>query len=268
MIKWDPTTRSLTFSLPHWTELLAGRYRRHTLIVAFILVADILVSYVDRPLADYMRQIDPRYFDFFYSITKFGDSRYTLIPIALILPFLLAIRQGIEATSLRRIIGWLTGALVFMFIAVASSGILVNIIKVVVGRTRPILDEQYGEYGFSPFTYDLSSYQSFPAAHSTTAFVLAIGLSFFLPRLRVLLLLGAGLVAFSLLATNRHYLTDVLCGGLLGLWIPYRLRAWFAEQGWVFIKRQGEYRVAAPGQILGSLMGNKLRAWLSQRLGG
>lgn len=268
MIKWDPTTRSLTFSLPHWTELLTGRYRRHTLVVAFILIVDILVSYVDRPLAEYMRQMDPHFLSFFSFITKFGDSKFTLIPIALILPFLLAIRQAIEATSLRRIIGWLTGALVFVFVAVAGSGILVNILKVIVGRTRPVLDEQYGAYGFSPFTYDSSYYHSFPSGHAATAFAIAIALSFFLPRLRIPLLIGAGLVAFSRVAITRHYLTDILCGGMLGIWTTYWLRAWFAEQGWVFIKRQGEYRVAAPGQILGSLMGNKLRAWLSQRLGG
>lgn len=264
MIKWDPTTRSLTFSLPRWTELVAGRYRRQSMVVAFILLADILVSYVDRPLAETMRQMDPGLRSFFAAITDIGDSKYTLIPIALVLPFLFATLRAIEASSLHRIVGWLAGALTFIFVAVAGSGLLVNVIKMIVGRTRPVLDERYGEYGFAPFTLSDSAYHSFPSGHSNTVFALAIAVSFFLPRLRTPLLICAALVAFSRVATTRHYLSDIIAGGGLGIWTTYWLRGWFARRGWVFVQRQDGFRVAAPGQLLST----KMREWLWRKLGG
>lgn len=248
-MRWDPTTRSLTFSLPSWTDMVAGRYRRHALVLGVILLADILVSYVDRPLADTMRQMDPDLRRFFFAITDVGDSKYTLVPIALILPFLFAVRQAIALSSLRRMIGWISGALTFIFVAVAGSGILVNIIKMIVGRTRPIQDEQFGEYGFAPFTLD-SHYHSFPSGHANTVFALAIALAFFVPRLRKILLALAALVAFSRVAITRHYLSDILAGGAFGIWTTYWLRGWFASRGWVFVKRQDSYQLAAPGQLL------------------
>lgn len=61
---------------------------------------------------------------------------------------------------------------------------------------------------------------SFPSGHSATAFSVAVCL-LFCPRvklpLRVLAMMFAAAVAFSRVYLSVHYLTDVVCGSLVGI---------------------------------------------------
>jgi hypothetical protein len=51
----------------------------------------------------------------------------------------------------------------FAFAAVAISGILVNIVKLFIGRGRPVLFEEGGIFQFQPFTLQYANL-SFPPA--------------------------------------------------------------------------------------------------------
>jgi len=53
----------------------------------------------------------------------------------------------------------------FVFAAIALSGLTVDLIKVVVGRTRPYLWRDGGLYHFAPPGWS-SLYQSFPSGHA------------------------------------------------------------------------------------------------------
>ena len=256
MIKWDHQTRTVSFRMPSWQD------RRWMVPLAVFILFDILVSFVDVPLAEYMKGITPETYHFFYAITKAGDSKYVLVPMVLVLPFLLAMRQALGDGSVRRTINWLSAAIGFVFISVASSGLLVNLIKGIVGRTRPKLWFLDGDYGFVPFTFGDYDYNSFPSGHSNTIFALAIALSFFIPRFRMLLIAFASVVAFSRIALTAHYLTDVLTGSAIAIYTTYAMRRFFARRGWVFIMRNKEYRLSAPGFLLSQ----KLRAWIVKKL--
>lgn len=257
MIHWNAKNRTLVVKLPRF------RRRRLALGVAAFLAFNILVSYIDLPLAEWMSALDPQIIALFGLITKAGDSKYYLITLALLLPFLLAARQAIEPGSVRRMLSWSAASLAFIFASVAVSGLLVNLIKIIVGRTRPKLWFSEGLYGISPFSVGESAYYSFPSGHANTVFALAITLAFFMPRLRALLLTGAIVIAFSRVVITAHYLSDILVGGLLGVATSYWLRDFVTRRGWIFVKRHGQYCLQAPGYLLGQ----KLRAQLWRRLG-
>lgn len=184
-------------------------------------------------------------------------------PRALLLPFLFAARQAIPESSVTRMLNWGMAAILFVFTAVAASGLLVNLLKIIFGRARPRLWFEEGLYGFAPFTPTESLYWSFPSGHSNTAFTFALAVAFLIPQLRRYLLSAAFVVAFSRVVLTKHYLSDILAGGAIGIITTYWLREQFARRGWVFLRRRGEYQLAAPGYLLGQ----KLKALLWSRLG-
>lgn len=266
MIRWNKDTRSLTFTVPRWKELVHGKKQILLPLLLFVLALDFLMAFVDLPLAERMRAMQeamPNVKDFFEFVTEFGDSKYYLVPIALVLPFLLAVRQAMTDENTRRMLAWVALALVFVFVCIAWAGIVNDILKIIFGRTRPKLWFSEGQYGFAPLSFLGGRYRSFPSGHSNTAFALATALAVFLPRWRKALFLAAGLVALSRVTLTQHYLSDIIAGSVLGVIIAGSVTRAFVKRGWVFVERKKVVRVAAPGVLLAQ----KIRAWLHERFG-
>ncbi|GEM_PF-5246281 len=105
----------------------------------------------------------------------------------------------------------------FMFVAIITSGLIVNLLKMLFGKARPdkLLDEQI--YGFEWFV-DFTQYSmhGFPSGHTTLAFTVATTLSFIAPRYTIYFLSIACMVAVSRVAVLYHYPTDIVAGAALG----------------------------------------------------
>lgn len=63
---------------------------------------------------------------------------------------------------------------------------------------------------------DASTHDSFPSGHTTAAFAVAAAESEFHPRQAAYWYAGAGLIGYSRLRLNRHYIQDVVAGAALG----------------------------------------------------
>ncbi|HEU5162699.1 MAG TPA: phosphatase PAP2 family protein, partial [Thermoanaerobaculia bacterium] len=101
---------------------------------------------------------------------------------------------------------------VAMAAAAAGAGIVVQILKVAVGRTRP-------ELWLGPFHHVFPSASSFPSGHTVGAFAIA-GVITFASRsiaFRGASLLIATAVAFSRVLTFRHWPSDVVASAMIGL---------------------------------------------------
>ena len=99
--------------------------------------------------------------------------------------------------------------------AVFYTGIAVTAIKSIVGRHRPFLND--GNKKFSPFSFN-DDFLSFPSGHATIAFALSTVMAnsydnfswkFFWYSL-------AGLTATARLYHDRHWISDVFTGAVLG----------------------------------------------------
>lgn len=99
-----------------------------------------------------------------------------------------------------------------MAAAAAGAGIVVNILKVFVGRTRP-------ELWLGPYHHVFPSASSFPSGHTVGAFAIA-GVIAFGARawtLRIVALLIASAIAASRVLTFRHWPSDVIASAIIGL---------------------------------------------------
>jgi len=114
----------------------------------------------------------------------------------------------------RRCVGYVAALLV--------STVVTHVLKWVVGRARPYTG--LGALHFEPLSWkdDLATFalhgrfESFPSGHSSAAAALAVLLGIYFPRARWVFYFFAGLVGLERIVHNRHFLSDVLAGLLIG----------------------------------------------------
>ena len=109
-----------------------------------------------------------------------------------------------------------------MIIACALAGVVARGVKIATGRARPSVKQELGWNG----PRLSSKYNSFPSGHTaaTTAF---FGVLFFANRRLALALSPIPLlIAASRMYVAAHYLSDVVCAALLGLFCAWLCARW------------------------------------------
>ena len=183
---------------------------------AFILTEIAAMIWIDRPVADFFHASGGALQPFFLDVQWFGLGYPYLLLSALAFAFL---RWGGELRQLRPQAGALRAQAYipgFIFVAVAGAGLAADIIKIVVGRTRPKLLFASGTYDFTWFGLH-ADHWSFPSGHATTIAALMTALWCLWPRPLWLYVAAAGVVAASRVVTDQHYLSDVIAGVALGV---------------------------------------------------
>lgn len=99
--------------------------------------------------------------------------------------------------------------------ATAFAGIVTTVTKMLTGRSRPFLDE--GPYRYRGFQYR-DDYLSFPSGHCTVAFAISTVLSERIdhPVATAVLYLLAATTAIQRMHADKHWLSDVLAGSIVG----------------------------------------------------
>ena len=114
----------------------------------------------------------------------------------------------------------------YVFAAVFCSALITGVLKVLLGRSRPIEWIQHQAYGFH-FIGLHHAQQSSPSGHTTVAFALAIAIACLIQNSwgKLVLFLLAVLVGVSRLIILQHYLSDVFLAASIGTWVALFLRA-------------------------------------------
>ena len=177
-------------------------------------------------------------------VTGFGTSGYMLTSSALVAATAVAaLRRGRRAWQ-GRSLRLLAERALYIFAAVAVSGILAQVIKHLLGRARPALLAVGGAFSFHPLsTRDVLA--SFPSGHTTSAFAAAVALGCVKPAWRPALLGCAALIGASRVLIGAHFPSDVVGGAALGTGVSLALARDFARRGLAFAWR-GDRAVMKP----------------------
>jgi len=179
-------------------------------VVAAAAIVVVIWLSADAPITAWAERINSDELEAWIRLAnRFGGG---MNPVMIIAFFLIA---G-AAYSRRQWIGYA----IRMAVAGAAAGILVQLIKLLVGRTRP-------EPWLGPFHQARASASSFPSGHTVGAFALAGVLIFSAESksLRVIAVILAFAVALSRVLAFRHWTSDVTASAAIGLIVASTLRS-------------------------------------------
>ncbi len=202
------------------------------LLPLFIAAIACCMLWLDRPTAAYFHALDrsaPEWVAPFKQMTDIGKSKWYLPPLAVVMLLsliMLRLRPEQREQWLRR--GQTAG---FVFVSVAFSGLLVDLMKILIGRPRPVLLHEGIFNQFSPWIFE-ARWWSFPSGHAATVMALALAGGTIFPRWRWPLLVCAGLLIGSRVIVAAHYPADVIGGILVAALTHTLLLAWFRRGGW------------------------------------
>lgn len=187
---------------------------------------------LDRPVAALFKaHLGGEVEGFFKTVTRLGEAQLYLIPAGILVLALMGLSW--RAPSLQRRAFWrrLAAAPGFLFLTMASSGLISNAIKTTIGRYRPRYWFEQGLYGFEPFNTHWGM-NSFPSGHSQAGFAAMTALMALYPRHWALWLTVALLVAASRVVTTVHWMSDAVAGSWLAICVTVLLARWFRARGW------------------------------------
>jgi len=220
--------RSAIRRLPVWWSRPLPRFG----LVTGATVAAILLSIlrVDRPLAEYFHAYDDRLVNWLRWITQFGLAEGWLeLAAILFIGAQVAARSARFAVWRERLTAWSTLPL-FVFCSVAASGLAADLIKILVGRTRPKLwfSEHLFTWGGLAFRAD---HWSFPSGHVANSVALAAALYAIWPRHVAAYAIFAGLIALSRVGVTAHYVSDTIGAAYIAILVTWYVEGVFRRSG-------------------------------------
>ncbi len=107
---------------------------------------------------------------------------------------------------------------IYLILSLLISGAIVQVLKFIAGRMRPVLLSGLGKYGFNSFSFG-DIYSSFPSGHTTAAFAFFSMLALLFPRYKFWAYYFACMIGLSRLIVGAHFLSDVVAGAFIGILI-------------------------------------------------
>jgi membrane-associated phospholipid phosphatase len=209
---------------PSWRTLaLSG--------AGILVLCLVLMVWVDTPLALFVHTYDQTHFaKVFTVITELGNSTiwYVLALAGMAVAYVNARRAPSPQASLdlrQRLRAW-----TFLIVSLAASGLLINGMKLVIGRARPPALFETGVAGFYPLS-DFATSWSFPSGHSQSIWAAMTALAWIYPPLRMPCLVLAVLVSASRVIVGAHFLSDVIAGAFLAIAVAVAVRHAFERGG-------------------------------------
>lgn len=103
-----------------------------------------------------------------------------------------------------------------IFCSIFSAGVVVQVLKVIIGRARPILFEALGVTGFYPPSFDWV-FNSMPSGHTAISFSALVMIGMLAPRVKPVTWTLAILIGAARVCVGAHWPSDVIFGAFIGM---------------------------------------------------
>jgi len=219
--------RRTGWRIPEWGWLAGG-----------LMVSLALIPSVDPWLSRWMRGLDPAVADIARIIDDLGDAGTPALPLLVTAAIILILcRHGRRTGRLSaQALAWCRGLLwrlMFIGLAMAAAGAPNALLKYLIGRSRPKLLDQADIYTISPLTFH-PDYFSFPSGHANTATAWTLALGLLIPGAAPWLATAGFLIGFTRVVHNAHFLSDVVFGACLAVFMTLWLQHRFQDAGLIF----------------------------------
>jgi undecaprenyl-diphosphatase len=160
--------------------------------------------------------------------TDFAKSTYVLWALAAGLVIVVLTLPHLRGVSRSTLIAF--GVRVqYLFFAVLVAVLTSEVVKFVVGRSRPFVGGEANAFYFKHFT-ESEAFASLPSGHAVTAFALAFAISSIWRKAAAVMWTFAVLICMSRVILLAHHPSDVVAGALTGVIGAMFVRYWFAAR--------------------------------------
>ena len=198
--------------------------------VLFAVVMVMCHLWLDRPVAIYFKDNSGTIYGAFAFVTQLANGAIWFSLSAMGMAYC-ALRhwRALPGPDKAKWRGYLQRWL-FMFSALLAAGIAVNVLKVLIGRYRPRYFFSDDLWGFEPLNF-ATAMNSFPSGHTQSICTAMVALSILFPRIWPVALVTAVVVGASRVVLSVHWVSDVLAGAVLGIWLTVWLAQRFERNG-------------------------------------
>ena len=193
---------------------------------AVVVLTAVSYLFLDRPLLKLALALPSEVREAASRIAALGDSGFW-VPTVFVSWALLAGLAYIGRSERLVAYAWVV---LFTGMALAVSGLLVDLLKMLFGRFDPHFLVTDGAYGFAWLQTKMGML-SFPSGHASTAAAIATALSLVWPRARAALIAVGGTAVAARAAQPAHFLSDVIAGAGLGVMSTLWIHALFERAG-------------------------------------
>lgn len=205
-----------------------------TVITAFLIVLGIV--WFDKPLFMFMRHFDCsawHLFDYVFDVKMW----LVLTGVLLLVVFVKkSVNSGIKYKNTKSWFSFVvllrdfmtkvrTNYAFLIFSSVLSAGIVAKILKILIGRFRPIFFEALDITGFRPLSLEWA-FNSMPSGHAAATFAGLVMVGMLAPKFKPLTWTLAIVVGASRIACGAHWPTDVIFGAFIGMVAADLIKYW------------------------------------------
>ena len=104
----------------------------------------------------------------------------------------------------------------YVFCSVAFAYVVTALLKVSIGRSRPVLFDALGNTYFEPWVFD-SVFNSMPSGHSSASFAGLVMIGMLFPRIKWATWTLAIIIGISRIYVGAHWPSDVIFGAFIGM---------------------------------------------------
>jgi len=225
------------------SRLLPPRIRLLVGALAGIVLVALAMAFIDARGFMFAGTLPLWFIATFNEITDFGKSNWFLIPLGGLIVLAAILGRPAAGRMANLVLTSLIVRFGYVFIAIALPGLLVTIVKRLIGRLRP---SAHGPFFYVPWSWD-AAHASMPSGHATTAVAAAIAIGALWPRARTALCIYAALILASRVIIQAHFVSDVLAAAFVGGFGAILVRNWFAARRLAFVAASNGVVRALPG---------------------
>lgn len=118
----------------------------------------------------------------------------------------------------------------FVLCSVLAASIVGKILKILIGRMRPVFFEALDKTGFVPFSTDWA-FNSMPSGHSFASFAGLVMLGLLAPKIKWFTWTLAIVIGLSRICVGAHWPSDVIFGAFIGMLAADVVKSWLKNRG-------------------------------------
>ncbi len=189
------------------------------ILIGFVITLGLVfagIFYFDIPLFNFLRSFDCVACE--YVGIVFGAKVWLVVSfIALCIFYLRKFLRTQEKSFFSDVYNRVKNSYAFMvFASVFLASFVGVILKVLIGRARPVFYEALGMTGFYPFARDWA-FHSMPSGHTFASFAGLVMIGLLVPRAKWFTWTLAIVIGLSRICVGAHWPSDVILGAFIGM---------------------------------------------------